>query len=180
MAKHTLSSPPGSSRVRTGRRPGGADQGRTGRPLGLPGRVLEGRAPAAGEGEIALSDDQRQRDLGLDGREMSSRWIVEGRDRTFTVSGIYSDVTNGGKTAKAVLPGRFRRTSMWSVICVNLADRARTWTEKVRGILGPVRVREGVGHRLLRRPDLRPDHQRPSGRPLRRHRPPWRWRLPCC
>jgi putative ABC transport system permease protein len=47
--------------------------------------------------------------------------MVEGQEKTFTVSGIYSDITNGGKTAKAVFSDTSADT-MWIVISADLSD----------------------------------------------------------
>jgi putative ABC transport system permease protein len=78
----------------------------------------EGRAPVA-ENEIALSV--------IHANEMGKKvgdvlpLLIEGQEKNITVSGIYSDVTNGGKTAKAI----FTDTSadiMWSVINAELSD----------------------------------------------------------
>ena len=66
----------------------------------FPLNYLEGRAPA-GEGEISLSYANASSD-GLNkkvGDEVVVR--VAGTDKTLTVCGIYQDITNGGKTAKA-------------------------------------------------------------------------------
>jgi len=80
----------------------------------------EGRAPAA-ENEIALSM--------MNANEMGKKvgdvilLMVDEQKKTFTVSGIYSDITNGGKTAKAV----FSDTSadiMWVVISADLSDES--------------------------------------------------------
>ncbi|MFF2177776.1 ABC transporter permease [Lysinibacillus sp. NPDC058147] len=92
----------------------------------FPIQYIEGRAPAA-EKEIALSS--------LNADEMSKNVgdvitiVIKGRETKLTVSGIYSDITNGGKTAKAV----FTDTSeniMWSVICAKLSDKSHV-NEKV-------------------------------------------------
>ena len=62
---------------------------------------VQGSAPQQ-ENEIALS--------ALNAQEMAKEpgdtiiLIVEGVEREMTVSGIYQDVTNGGRTAKATLP----------------------------------------------------------------------------
>jgi putative ABC transport system permease protein len=62
---------------------------------------VEGSAPEQ-EHEIALSS--------LNAREMEKdvgepiTLVVDGQEREMIVSGIYQDVTNGGRTAKAVLP----------------------------------------------------------------------------
>jgi putative ABC transport system permease protein len=78
----------------------------------------EGHAPVA-ENEIALSM--------IYANEMGKRvgdvlpLLIEGQEKKLTVCGIYSDITNGGKTAKAV----FTDTStdiMWSVISAELLD----------------------------------------------------------
>lgn len=84
----------------------------------FPIQYSQGRAPAA-EDEIALSA------LNVDelGKKIGDpiTLVIEGRERNFTVSGIYSDITNGGKTAKA----RFTDQSagvMWYVICAELSN----------------------------------------------------------
>ncbi|GAB4416643.1 MAG: ABC transporter permease [Anaerolineales bacterium] len=78
----------------------------------------EGRAPTA-ENEIALSV--------LNASEMGKKvgdvltLLIEGQEKNLTVSGIYSDVTNGGKTAKAVFSDD-SADLMWSVITAQLSD----------------------------------------------------------
>lgn len=86
----------------------------------FPLTYAEGHAPAA-EDEIALSV------LNADelGKRVGDSLVlrVGGQERHFTVCGLYSDVTNGGKTAKAV----FTNTSadiMWSVISAELVDQS--------------------------------------------------------
>lgn len=78
----------------------------------------KGRAPAA-ETEIALSA------LNADelGKKVGERMTLtaEGVEKILTVSGIYSDITNGGKTAKAVFADS-TADMMWSVICAELSD----------------------------------------------------------
>ncbi len=67
----------------------------------FPLTYLQGQAPER-EGEIALSY--------LNAREMEKQvgdtlaLTVDEDEQTLTVTGIYQDVTNGGKTAKAMLP----------------------------------------------------------------------------
>lgn len=86
----------------------------------FPLTYAEGRAPAA-ENEIALSI--------LNASEMGKTvgdvitLVIDGRETTLTVCGTYSDVTNGGKTAKAVFSDASADT-MWSVITAELADTA--------------------------------------------------------
>lgn len=79
-----------------------------------------GRAPAA-ENEIALS--------AMHASEMGKKvgdllpLTIAGEEQALTVSGIYSDVTNGGKTAKAVFSDSSAEI-MWSVILAELANPA--------------------------------------------------------
>jgi len=80
----------------------------------------KGRAPAA-ENEIALSvvnADEMGKKVGDD-----ILLVVDGQEKTFTVSGIYSDITNGGKTAKAVFSNTSADT-MWVVISADLSDES--------------------------------------------------------
>ncbi|MEC0370088.1 ABC transporter permease [Paenibacillus chibensis] len=78
----------------------------------------KGRAPAA-ENEIALSALNAE-ELG---KQVGERMTLtaEGAEKALTVSGIYSDITNGGKTAKAVFTDHTADT-MWAVICAELSD----------------------------------------------------------
>ncbi|MEC0201827.1 ABC transporter permease [Paenibacillus lautus] len=80
----------------------------------------KGRAPAA-ENEIALS--------ALNADELSKKvgdvitLVMEGQEKELTVSGIYSDITNGGKTAKAVFTDN-SADMMWSMISAELSDKS--------------------------------------------------------
>ncbi|MEK3750973.1 FtsX-like permease family protein [Paenibacillus sp. FSL E2-8871] len=79
-----------------------------------------GRAPAA-ENEIALSV--------LNADELGKRvgdvitLVIEEEEKNLTVSGIYSDITNGGKTAKAAFTDN-SLDMMWSVIYAELSDKS--------------------------------------------------------
>ena len=66
----------------------------------FPLNYLEGRAPA-GEGEISLSHANASGD-GLN-KKVGDEVVVKvaGTEKTMKVCGIYQDITNGGKTAKA-------------------------------------------------------------------------------
>lgn len=77
-----------------------------------------GRAPIADD-EIALSV-LNANELGLTVGAGLPLFIA-GQERTLTVCGIYSDVTNGGKTAKAAFADAGAAT-MWSVISAELVD----------------------------------------------------------
>lgn len=84
----------------------------------FPLTYFAGRAPVE-ENEIALSV--------MNADEMGKTVddviliMVEGQEKAFTVSGIYSDITNGGKTAKAVFSNTSADT-MWIVIGAELSD----------------------------------------------------------
>lgn len=88
----------------------------------FPISYYSGKAPV-NESEIALSS--------MNADELSKRvgdtmtLVVDGGDRQFTVCGIYSDITNGGKTAKAVFADS-QADIMWSILCVSLVDSAYT------------------------------------------------------
>lgn len=90
----------------------------------------KGRYPEK-ENEIALSSMNAE-ELGLDeGAELTL--TVNGEKTTYTVCGIYSDITNGGKTAK-ICGDVGRDNIMWSVIYVSLhegTDKA-SWAEGYR------------------------------------------------
>lgn len=78
----------------------------------------KGKEPAA-VNEIALST------LNADelGKKVGDRLtlVIEGQKKNLTVSGVYSDITNGGKTAKAMFTDH-TADSMWSVISAELSD----------------------------------------------------------
>ena len=86
----------------------------------FPIEYSEGRAPARDD-EIALS--------AINADEMSKKvgdvitLVIEGKEKNLTVTGIYSDVTNGGKTAKAVFTDNSANV-MWTIVCVELSDKS--------------------------------------------------------
>ncbi|MCH7322139.1 ABC transporter permease [Solibacillus sp. MA9] len=86
----------------------------------FPIEYSEGRAPNV-TNEIALS--------ALNADELSKKvgdaiiLVIEGEEKKFTISGIYSDITNGGKTAKAVFTAK-SADIMWSIICAELSDKS--------------------------------------------------------
>ncbi|NLZ76549.1 MAG: ABC transporter permease [Spirochaetales bacterium] len=105
----------------------------------FPVRYIEGGYPRHA-GEIALSVLNAS-ELDLRIGDPIRVFIDVGTDRPvsvpFTVSGIYSDVTNGGKTAKISPTGLDDRTPiMWSIIYVALADERLIdeWIEEYRRI----------------------------------------------
>lgn len=86
----------------------------------FPVEYFEGRAPAA-EDEIALSA-LNANELGKNVGDVIPL-VIEGKENSLTVCGIYSDITNGGKTAKAVFTDDSTDV-MWSVICAELSDKS--------------------------------------------------------
>ena len=78
----------------------------------------QGEAPVH-EHEIALSS--------INAEEMNKKvgdritLVVAGQEKQLTVSGIYSDITNGGKTAKAVFTDNSSAV-LWSVVVAKLKD----------------------------------------------------------
>lgn len=91
----------------------------------FPVAYASGRAPLK-EGEIALSYLCGE-ELRLESGDTLTL-MVEGRECAYTVCGIYSDITNGGKTAKTAL---IKDTApvMWSVFYASLKDgvSAKQW-----------------------------------------------------
>lgn len=94
----------------------------TGEFTAFPLSYLEGRAPLA-EGEIALSHANASPD-GLNrhlGDEVTLQ--VEGMEKQLTVTGIYQDVTNGGKTAKAHRSlGLNQDSVLWYILTIDVAE----------------------------------------------------------
>lgn len=98
----------------------------------FPVKYAEGKQPEK-EGEIALSGLQAQ-DLGLHVGDMLELNYA-GRLTPVVVCGIYSDITNGGKTAKMSMLLSGSNTDdriMWSILYVSLKDdvQAEQWMEK--------------------------------------------------
>ena len=93
----------------------------------FPVRYSEGKLPAM-DTEIALSS-LNAKELGLSvGDTLSLR--IDGEETRCTVCGIYSDITNGGKTAK-IGSRASGDTVIWSVVYVSLKDpgAAPQWME---------------------------------------------------
>jgi len=85
----------------------------------------EGIAPVFPD-QIALST--------INANEMNKRvgdvitLVIDGIEKPLTVSGIYSDITNGGKTAKAVFSNNTGEV-MWSVVSAELSDKSLVETK---------------------------------------------------
>ena len=88
----------------------------------FPLKYLEGRAPQA-EGEISLSYANVSKD-GLNkkvGDEVTVK--VAGKEKTLKVTGIYQDITNGGKTAKAHASlGLNEDNVLWYIVSMDVAQ----------------------------------------------------------
>ncbi|MFJ8235031.1 FtsX-like permease family protein [Ureibacillus sp. NPDC094379] len=87
----------------------------------FPLNYLEGRAPN-GEGEISLSFANSSKD-GLD-KTLGDELVVQvdGKPKVMKVVGIYQDITNGGKTAKAHTSlGINEDAVLWYIVSINVA-----------------------------------------------------------
>lgn len=86
----------------------------------FPLQYSKGKTPAK-EDEIALS--------AINAKELDKKvgdvitLVLEGKEKNFMVCGIYSDITNGGKTAKALFTDN-SADIMWSVICAELSEKS--------------------------------------------------------
>lgn len=87
----------------------------------FPLQYVSGRRPAS-EAEIALSAINADEWGKAVGDEVTL--VTAGGERRLTVSGIYSDITNGGKTAKAVFTD-LTADAAWGTVCVELKDSGR-------------------------------------------------------
>ncbi|WP_264740060.1 ABC transporter permease [Cytobacillus firmus] len=88
----------------------------------FPLNYLEGRAPEA-EGEISLSYANASKD-GLN-KKVGDEVVVKvaGTEKTLKVSGIYQDITNGGKTAKANTSlGINEEAVLWYIVSMDVAQ----------------------------------------------------------
>jgi putative ABC transport system permease protein len=86
----------------------------------FPIKYSAGRAPVA-EDEIALSVINAG-ELGKKVGDSITLVTLE-KEKKLTVCGIYSDITNGGKTAKAAFTDA-SASIMWCVICAELLDKS--------------------------------------------------------
>lgn len=114
-----------------------------------PPAYVSGSAPAE-KNEIALSYLYAE-ECSL---EIGAQMVLEvnGERRDYTVCGIYSDITNGGKTAKALFI-EDDAPIMWSVVYISLADPASAgqWNAELESLLSEkgipassVRIRDYV------------------------------------
>ncbi len=87
----------------------------------FPIRYSEGSIPTKSD-EIALSVINAA-ELGKKVGDAITL-MAEGKERVLTICGTYSDITNGGKTAKAAFSDH-SSAIMWCVISVELSDKAQ-------------------------------------------------------
>lgn len=101
----------------------------------FPVRYTEGRYPE-NDREIALSVlNAEEMGVKLGGEIIVCKQMKDGtaEEISCSVCGIYSDITNGGKTAKACMKDPDDATPvMWSIIYLSLADEdlTREWTNE--------------------------------------------------
>ncbi len=88
----------------------------------FPLKYLKGHAPSA-DGEIAISFANAASDA-LNKKVGDTVTVKVGeQEKTMTVCGIYQDITNGGKTAKATSSlGINQNSILWYIICTDLAS----------------------------------------------------------
>lgn len=86
----------------------------------FPVEYSKGRAPSS-EDEIALSD-MNANELGKKVGDVI-RLVIDNKEKNLRICGIYSDITNGGKTAKAIFSDNSGEI-MWCIICVELSDKS--------------------------------------------------------
>jgi putative ABC transport system permease protein len=71
--------------------------------------------------------------------------VVDGREQQMVVSGIYQDVTNGGRTAKATLP--FNKESvLWYVVAVDVKGDINTKLDEYTNAFYPAKVTHLEGY----------------------------------
>lgn len=98
----------------------------------FPVSYVEGRAPEK-ETELALST-LYAKELGLSVGD-SLQLLIGGRKITYTICGVYSDITNGGKTAKACNMEECVKDDtpvMWSILYITLKESVsrEQWMEE--------------------------------------------------
>lgn len=96
----------------------------------FPVKYTEGKPPVK-EKEIALST-LNAKELGLSAGD-TLQLSINDKKETYTVCGIYSDITNGGKTGKAIPTASGDDTpAIWSVLYVSLDESAskEQWIEE--------------------------------------------------
>lgn len=108
----------------------------------FPLEYLSGVAPTK-TNEIALSYLNSQEFNKTIGDTL--RLVVDGREQQMVVCGIYQDVTNGGRTAKATLP--FNKASvLWYVVAVDVKKDISTKIDEYTKAFYPAKVTHLEGY----------------------------------
>lgn len=101
----------------------------------FPVSYIKGRAPQE-ETELSLSSLNAE-ELGLSVGD-SLKLLIGGKEVTYAICGIYSDITNGGKTAKAGIKDGMKDETpvMWSIVYVSLKPSAsrKQWLDEYGGV----------------------------------------------
>ena len=109
----------------------------------FPLAYLKGSAPN-GENEIALSflnSDQLQKGVGD-----PLRLVINSQEREMVVSGIYQDVTNGGRTAKAASLPVNPQNVLWYVVSVDVKTGINAKLDEYSKAFYPARVTRLEGY----------------------------------
>lgn len=86
----------------------------------FPIQYSEGVVPARDD-EISLSSINAEEMGKKVGDDLTL--IIDGVEKDFTVSGVYSDVTNGGKTSKAIFSDNSTNV-VWTIVSVDFSDKS--------------------------------------------------------
>jgi putative ABC transport system permease protein len=108
----------------------------------FPLQYLKGGAPL-NDNEIALSylnSDEMKKDVGD-----TIRLVVNGQPREMVVSGVYQDVTNGGRSAKASLPYN-PETVLWYVVTVDVRENISQKMAEYSQAFSPAKVTHLEGY----------------------------------
>lgn len=108
----------------------------------FPLEYLSGAVPTR-DNEIALSYLNSQ-DLNKSVGD-TLQLVVNGKEQEMLVSGIYQDVTNGGRTAKATLPFD-KETVLWYVIAVDVKGDINAKVEEYTRAVYPAKVTHLEGY----------------------------------
>lgn len=109
----------------------------------FPVSYSQGRAPGA-EGEIALSALQAEEISAEAGDVLHLR--MDGEEMSCEVCGIYSDITNGGRTAKIYADaGKPVSDVMWNILYLNLREGTdkEAWMQSCRDWTQDISVQRG-------------------------------------
>lgn len=104
----------------------------------FPVAYLKGQAPTA-PSDLALSVLNAEM-YGLDTGD-TLRIIVDGNEQNFRISGIYSDITNGGKTAKGAFDDKTGELA-WTVAYVEMSEKEniQTFSESLKLKFSDIKV----------------------------------------